>query len=58
MNMIAATAREQGFRVISLLNWLKPFASNGLLYARDYSHWNKRGNRLSADLIGVALSAP
>jgi len=58
MNMIAATAREQGFRVISVLNGLKPFAFNELLYARDYSHWNKRGNRLSADLIGVALSAP
>lgn len=56
--MIAETGQEQGFRVINLLNGLKPFASNELLYARDDSHWNKRGNRLSAELIGVALSAP
>ena len=55
--MIPETAQEQGFRVINLLNGLKPFAANELLYARDYSHWNKRGNRLAADLIGVALSA-
>lgn len=56
INMAAEFAQEQGFDVINLYDGLLPHAETELIYARDDSHWNRRGNELAAELIAAGLT--
>jgi hypothetical protein len=50
-------AGKLGFATLDLVEDMKPFAQNELLYYRDDHHWNERGNAVAAQLIEAALSA-
>lgn len=51
INYVADLSRTVGFDTINLLTLLQPYAKEELLYFRDDSHWNERGNELVAEII-------
>jgi hypothetical protein len=55
MNYVENLSRGLGFNVINLYPLMRPYAEKELLYWRDDSHWNERGNAVVAELIGKQL---
>jgi hypothetical protein len=51
INYVAKLSESMGFQVVNLLPTLQPYADKELLYLRDDSHWNLRGNELAAEII-------
>jgi hypothetical protein len=52
---VADLSQQMGFSVVNLLDSLRPFAQEELLYYRDDHHWNERGNAIVSQLIAQAL---
>jgi hypothetical protein len=52
---VADLSQQMGFSVVNLLESLRPFAQEELLYYRDDHHWNERGNAIVSQLIAQAL---
>jgi hypothetical protein len=50
-------ARRFGFEVINLYREMKPVAAKELLNWRDDTHWNPRGERVVAEIVGGQLIA-
>lgn len=50
-------ARARGFEVVNLERALRPLAGTTLLYWRDDSHWNERGNLEVARVVAEHLHA-
>jgi hypothetical protein len=55
-NHVAHLSQRMGFETINLLELLKPYTKNELLYFRDDSHFNERGNEVVAEIIAAHLS--
>lgn len=51
IDYVGRLAREQGFGVVDLYRLMQPYTGTELLYWRDDSHWNRRGNALVAELV-------
>jgi lysophospholipase L1-like esterase len=51
IDAVAALAARAGFRTVNLYEALRPAAAGELLYFRDDTHWNARGNRLVAETL-------
>jgi hypothetical protein len=56
INYLAQLSTDQGFDVINLYPLLQPYASEELLFWRDDSHFDNRGNEIVAELIATQLS--
>lgn len=56
LNYVEKLSKESGFQVINLYQLMKPLAQEELLYWRDDTHWNDRGNEVVAELIAKYLS--
>jgi len=52
---VISLARREGFATADLVRGMQPFAASELLYYRDDTHWNARGNEVAAQLIMAAL---
>ncbi len=55
LNWLATQANDQGFQTVNLLPLMQPIADEELLYSRDDSHWNRRGNEVVAQLLKDAI---
>src|SRR5262249_22725302 len=51
IDTVTALASRTGFGTVSLYEELREAAARELLYFRDDTHWNPRGNRLVAEAI-------
>jgi hypothetical protein len=48
---VLALARRLGFGSVNLVEEMRPYAAREMLYFRDDTHWNERGNRVAAEII-------
>jgi lysophospholipase L1-like esterase len=55
INYVEELSNGQGFDVINLYPPMQPYAREELLYWRDDSHWNERGNEVAAEIIAEHL---
>jgi hypothetical protein len=53
--LVGGAARDMGFRVVDLTQEMRPYAEKELLYFRDDTHWNARGNAVVAEILGQHL---
>lgn len=51
LRFVERLAKTLGYPVVNLADLLRPHAEEELLYFRDDTHWNARGNRVVAELI-------
>ncbi|MCI0559018.1 MAG: hypothetical protein MN733_11020 [Nitrososphaera sp.] len=51
INYLEHLSRRLGFGVVNLYNLMQPYARKELLYWRDDTHWNERGNEVAAELV-------
>ena len=56
LNYVEQLSKDQGFDVINLYPLMQPYADKELLYWRDDSHWNERGNEVVAEIIAEHLT--
>lgn len=55
LDHVERTARSLNLPVLNLYPLLQPYAEGELLYFRDDTHWNERGNAVVASLIAETL---
>jgi len=55
MDYVENLSRGLGFNVINLYQLMQPYAGKELLYWRDDSHWNERGNEVVAEILARQL---
>lgn len=55
INYVQDLSGRMDFDVLNLYPLMGPYAEKELLYARDDSHWNERGNQVAAGLISKHL---
>jgi hypothetical protein len=51
LRFVERLAARRGFATVNLAELMRPYAERELLYFRDDTHWNARGNRVAAELI-------
>jgi hypothetical protein len=51
INYVQDLSQRTDFEVLNLYDLMGPYAEKELLYARDDSHWNERGNQIAGELI-------
>jgi hypothetical protein len=51
LRFVERLAVRRGFATVNLAELMRPYAERELLYFRDDTHWNARGNRVAAELI-------
>jgi len=56
INYVEQLARSLGFEVINLYPLMQPYAAKELLNWRDDTHWNPRGERVVAEIVGSQLA--
>ncbi|MBI3637533.1 MAG: hypothetical protein HY216_15180 [Candidatus Rokubacteria bacterium] len=54
--LVTNVARANGFDVLDLTRELAPSAAREMLYYRDDTHWNERGNQLVAELLAESIA--
>jgi hypothetical protein len=55
LDYVGELGARMGFEVFDLLEPLRPYAERELLYRRDDTHWNPRGNQLVAERIAAGI---
>jgi hypothetical protein len=51
LRFVERLAASAAFSTVNLADLMRPYAERELLYFRDDTHWNTRGNRVAAELI-------
>ncbi len=51
INYVAELSNNLGFSTVNLYQSMQPYAEKELLFWRDDTHWNKRGNEVVAEII-------
>ena len=57
INYVETLAKGLGVKTINLSRLMRPYAKDELLYWRDDSHWNERGNEIVAEIIAKQLAS-
>jgi hypothetical protein len=58
LRFVERLATRTGFGVVNLADLMRPYAERELLYFRDDTHWNARGNRVVAELVARHAFGP
>jgi hypothetical protein len=51
LRLVERAATDGGLPTVNLADLMRPYAERELLYFRDDTHWNERGNRVAAELM-------
>lgn len=51
INHVAELSESLNLQVVNLYALMQPYAAKELLYFRDDTHWNERGNQVVADIL-------